>query len=139
MKIEIELTENEYIKLLKISSYKKLSKEEYTESIIKKDLESSMYLEYGYVYDLNKKALMHGNHLILLNKLEEQLFEYLIKNIDQYVSSEKIIDNVVKLKPMSIFAMRNQIKNIRDKTHKKLVISKSNIGYMIKKLIASEC
>ena len=56
MKIEIELTENEYIKLLKISSYKKLSKEEYTESIIKKDLESSIYLEYGYVYDLNKKA-----------------------------------------------------------------------------------
>ena len=45
-----------------------------------------------------------------------------------------LVANVVKSKPMSIFAMKNQIKNIRDKTHKDLIMVKSNIGYMINSL-----
>lgn len=134
MKIEIELNEYVYQKLLKISSYNKLTKEDYVKLIINKNLENNIYLNYGYVYDLDKKVLMHENNLICLNNLEEQLFEYLIKNIDRYVSSSEIIENVVKSKPMSIFAMRNQIKKIRDKTHKDLIMVKSNIGYMINSL-----
>ena len=134
MKIEIELNENDYQKLLKISSYNKLDKEAYAKSIIKKDLDSNIYLEYGYVYDLNKKSLVHNNDLIILTSFEEQLFEYLIKNMDRYVSSDEIIENIFKTKPMSIFAMRNLIKKIRDKTHKDLIIMKSSVGYMIKKL-----
>jgi DNA-binding response OmpR family regulator len=134
MKIEIELNEDDYQKLLKISSYNKLDKEAYAKSIIKKDLDNNIYLEYGYVYDLNKKSLVHNNDLIILTSFEEQLFEYLIKNIDRYVSSDEIIENIFKTKPMSIFAMRNLIKKIRDKTHKDLIIMKSSVGYMIKKL-----
>ena len=134
MKIEIELNEYDYQKLLKISSYNKLTKEDYVKLIVNKNLENNIYLNYGYVYDLDKKVLMHENNLIYLNNLEEQLFEYLIKNIDRYVSSNEIIENVVKSKPMSIFAMRNQIKKIRDKTHKDLIMVKSNIGYMINSL-----
>jgi DNA-binding response OmpR family regulator len=134
MKIQIELNEDDYQKLLKISSYNKLDKEAYARSIIKKDLDSNIYLEYGYVYDLNKKSLVHNNDLIILTSFEEQLFEYLIKNMDRYVSSDEIIENIFKTKPMSIFAMRNLIKKIRDKTHKDLIIMKSSVGYMIKKL-----
>ena len=134
MKIEIELNEDDYQKLLKISSYNKLDKEAYAKSIIKRDLDSNVYLEYGYVYDLNKKSLIHDNDLIILTSFEEQLFEYLIKNMDRYVSSDEIIENIFKTKPMSIFAMRNLIKKIRDKTHKDLIIMKSSVGYMIKKL-----
>jgi DNA-binding response OmpR family regulator len=132
MKIEIELNEDDYQKLLKISSYNKLDKEAYAKSIIKKDLDNNIYLEYGFVYDLNKKSLVHNNDLIILTSFEEQLFEYLIKNMDRYVSSDEIIENIFKTKPMSIFAMRNLIKKIRDKTHKDLIIVKSNVGYMIK-------
>lgn len=134
IEIEIELNEYDYQKLLKVSSYNKLTKEDYVKLIINKNLENNIYLEHGYVYDLDKKVLMHENNLIYLNNLEEQLFEYLIKNIDRYVSSSEIIENVVKSKPMSIFAMRNQIKKIRDKTHKDLIMVKSNIGYMINSL-----
>ena len=134
MKIEIELTEDDYQKLLKVSSYNKLTKEDYVKLIINKNLENNIYLNYGYVYDLDKKVLMYENNLIYLNNLEEQLFEHLIKNIDRYVSSNEIIENVVKSKPMSIFAMRNQIKKIRDKTHKDLIMVKSNVGYMINSL-----
>jgi DNA-binding response OmpR family regulator len=134
MKIEIELNEYAYQKLLKVSSYNKLTKEDYVKLIVNKNLENNIYLEQGYVYDLDKKVLMHENNLIYLNNLEEQLFEYLIKNIDRYVSSSEIIENVVKSKPMSIFAMRNQIKKIRDKTHKDLIMVKSNVGYMINSL-----
>mgnify|MGYP003527613901 CR=1 FL=1 len=134
MKIEIELTEDDYQKLLKISSYAKQSKESYAESIIKKDLENNIYLEYGYIYDLNKKVLMYNNNLIILTNIEEQLLEYLIRNMDKYISSDEIIQNIFKTKPMSIFAMRNLIKKIRDKTHKDLIIMKSSVGYMIKKL-----
>lgn len=132
MKIEIELTEDDYQKLLKISSYAKQSKESYAESIIKKDLENNIYLEYGYIYDLNKKALMSNNNLIVLTNIEEQLLEYLIRNKDRYISSNEIIENIFRTKPMSIFAMRNVIKKLRDKTHKDLIIVKSNVGYMIK-------
>ncbi len=134
MKIEIELNEYAYQKLLKVSSYNKLTKEDFVKLIVNKNLENNIYLEQGYVYDLDKKVLMYENNLIYLNNLEEQLFEYLIKNIDRYVSSNEIIENVVKSKPMSIFAMRNQIKKIRDKTHKDLIIVKSNVGYMINSL-----
>ena len=95
MKIEIELTEDDYQKLLKISSYAKQSKESYAESIIKKDLENNIYLEYGYIYDLNKKALMSNNNLIVLTNIEEQLLEYLIRNKDRYISSNEIIENFV--------------------------------------------
>ena len=132
MKIEIELTEDDYQKLLKISSYAKQSKESYAESIIKKDLENNIYLEYGYIYDLSKKALMSNNNLIVLTNIEEQLLEYLIRNKDRYISSNEIIENIFRTKPMSIFAMRNVIKKLRDKTHKDLIIVKSNVGYMIK-------
>ena len=134
MKIEIELNEYAYQKLLKVSSYNKLTKEDYVKLVVNKNLENNIYLEQGYVYDLDKKVLMYENNLIYLNNLEEQLFEYLIKNIDRYVSSSEIIENILKSKPMSIFAMRNQIKKIRDKTHKDLIIMKSSVGYMIKKL-----
>ena len=134
MKIEIDLNEYDYQKLLKVSSYYKLTKEDYVKLIVNKNLENNIYLEHGYVYDLDKKVLMYENNLIYLNNLEEQLFEYLIKNIDRYVSSNEIIENVVKSKPMSIFAMRNQIKKIRDKTHKDLIMVKSNVGYVINSL-----
>ena len=133
MRIEIELNEDEYQKLLKISSYNKQTKESYAESIIKKDIENNVYLEYGYIYDLNKKVLMYNNNLIILTNIEEQLLEYLIRNMDKYISSDEIIQNIFKTKPMSIFAMRNVIKKLRDKTHKDLITVKSNIGYMIKK------
>lgn len=134
MRIEIELNEDEYQKLLKISSYNKQTKESYAESIIKKDIENNVYLEYGYIYDLNKKVLMYNNNLIVLTNIEEQLLEYLIRNMDKYISSDEIIQNIFKTKPMSIFAMRNVIKKLRDKTHKDLITVKSNIGYMIKKI-----
>ena len=55
--------------------------------------------------------------------------------MDKYVSSDEIIENVSKTKPMSIFAMRNVVKKLRDKTHKDLITVKSNVGYMIKKLV----
>ena len=134
MRIEIELNEDEYQKLLKISSYNKQTKESYAESIIKKDIENNVYLEYGYIYDLNKKVLMYNNNLIILTNIEEQLLEYLIRNMDKYISSDEIIQNIFKTKPMSIFAMRNVIKKLRDKTHKDLITVKSNIEYMIKKI-----
>ena len=134
MRIEIELNEDEYQKLLKISSYNKQTKESYAESIIKKDIENNVYLEYGYIYDLNKKVLMYNNNLIILTNIEEQLLEYLIRNMDKYISSDEIIQNIFKTKPMSIFAMRNVIKKLRDKTRKDLITVKSNVGYMIKKI-----
>ena len=134
MRIEIELNEDEYQKLLKISSYNKQTKESYAESIIKKDIENNVYLEYGYIYDLNKKVLMYNNNLIVLTNIEEQLLEYLIRNMDKYISSDEIIENIFITKPMSIFAMRNVIKKLRDKTHKDLITVKSKVGYMIKKI-----
>lgn len=133
MKIEIELNNDDYEKLLNISSCSSISKEDFTQSIIKKALDNNVYLEYGYIYDLNKKALTYNDNLIILTYIEGLFLEYLIKNMDKYVSSDEIIENVSKTKPMSIFAMRNVVKKLRDKTHKDLITVKSNVGYMIKR------
>jgi hypothetical protein len=50
MKIEIELNNDDYEKLLNISSCSSISKEDFTQSIIKKALDNNVYLEYGYIY-----------------------------------------------------------------------------------------
>lgn len=134
MKIEIELTEEQTIELKKVSHHFNMLKSEYIESIIRTNLSDNVYLEYGYVYDKRKKVLMLNDELIYLNNLEEQLFTFLIENIGNYVSSEEIIANVIKAKPMSLFSMRNIIRHIREKTNRDLILSRNNIGYKINKL-----
>jgi len=134
MKIEIELTQEETIKLKAISHYHLLTKKEYLENLIKKELANNIYLEFGYIYDRKSKTLIKNNEVILLNNLENQLFNFLINNLDKYVSNDEIISNVIKSKSMSIFSMRNLIKSIREKTMHDLIIRKNNVGYKLNSL-----
>lgn len=73
--------------------------------------------------------------MIILTDLEKQLLDLLIKNINKFVSSDEIIENLSRSKKMSIFSMRNLIKKLRDKTCKDLIIVKNAIGYMIRNSI----
>lgn len=131
MKIELELNRETYNKLLKNSASSEMSVE-YIKSILEKELVGTVRLEYDYVYDLKKRVLMKGDTVIILTDLEKQLIDLLIRNINKFVSSDEIIENLSRSKKMSIFSMRNFIKKIRDKTSKDLITVKSAVGYMIK-------
>ena len=132
MKIELELNRETYNKLLKNSASSEMSVDEYIKSILEKELVGTVRLEYDYVYDLKKRVLMKGDTVIILTDLEKQLIDLLIRNINKFVSSDEIIENLSRSKKMSIFSMRNFIKKIRDKTSKDLITVKSAVGYMIK-------
>lgn len=132
MKIELELNRETYNKLLKNSASSDMSVDEYIKSILEKELVGTVRLEYDYVYDLKKRVLMKGDTVIILTDLEKQLIDLLIRNINKFVSSDEIIENLSRSKKMSIFSMRNFIKKIRDKTSKDLITVKSAVGYMIK-------
>ena len=131
MKIELELNRETYNKLLKNSASSEMSVE-YIKSILEKELVGTVRLEYDYVYDLKKRVLMKGDTVIILTDLEKQLIDLLIRNINKFVSSDEIIENLSRSKKMSIFSMRNFIKKIRDKTSKDLITVKSAVGYMIR-------
>jgi len=132
MKIELELNRETYNKLLKNSASSEMSVDEYIKSILEKELVGTVRLEYDYVYDLKKRVLMKGDTVIILTDLEKQLIDLLIRNINKFVSSDEIIENLSRSKKMSIFSMRNFIKKIRDKTSKDLITVKSAVGYMIR-------
>lgn len=75
---------------------------------------------------------MKDDTVIILTDLEKQLIDLLIRNINKFVSSDEIIENLSRSKKMSIFSMRNIIKKIRDKTSKDFITVKSAVGYMIR-------
>lgn len=131
MKIEIEISEDKIIKLESIVKHLQTSNEEYIEFLVKKDLEDNIYLNYDYVYDKRKKVLMNNNELITFNNMESKLFEFLIIKVGEFASNEDIMENVIFEKSMSVFAIRNLIKSLRDKTNKKLILTKNNIGYKL--------
>lgn len=132
MKIELELNIETYNKLLKSSASSEMSVDEYIKSILEKELVGTVCLEYGYGYDLKKRVLMKDDTVIILTDLEKQLIDLLIRNINKFVSSDEIIENLSRSKKMSIFSMRNIIKKIRDKTSKDFITVKSAVGYMIR-------
>lgn len=132
MKIELELNIETYNKLLKSSASSEMSVDEYIKSILEKELVGTVRLEYDYVYDLKKRVLMKDDTVIILTDLEKQLIDLLIRNINKFVSSDEIIENLSRSKKMSIFSMRNIIKKIRDKTSKDFITVKSAVGYMIR-------
>ncbi len=131
MKIKIEISEDKIIKLESIVKHLQTSNEEYIEFLVKKDLEDNIYLNYDYVYDKRKKVLMNNNELITFNNMESKLFEFLIIKVGEFASNEDIMENVIFEKSMSVFAIRNLIKSLRDKTNKKLILTKNNIGYKL--------
>ena len=63
--------------------------------------------------------------------MEMKLFKYLLCNVNTLMTIEDININVWENKKMSVFALRNKINSIREKTYYKLIKNISNHGYMM--------
>ena len=131
MKTEIEISTEDFIKLKKISSRLELTEKEYIELLVKNDLINNIYLDLGYIYDKRTKTLMIDSEVIVFNNMEGQLLDLLIINVGNYISNDEIIHKISNSKLLSVFGLRNLIKSIREKTNKRFIEMKSNIGYRI--------
>lgn len=110
---------------------KKLSIEEYLLGLIENDFFSVVNFENDFSFNLSTDKLFHKNDEIKLKNLEKELFKYLLDNSGSVVTIDEIKEMVWKSNNMSVYTLRNHIKNIREKTYFKLIVSKSNHGYMM--------
>lgn len=89
-------------------------------------------LEYGFIYDLERKILRDANGIdIVLTKMESDLLYLLISNIDTVIDYITIESYVWQEKSMSLEALRMCIKKIRKKTFGNIIKNVSKCGYKI--------
>lgn len=94
--------------------------------------EKSKYdLGKNFYYCLEKDLLLNNNFEIPLTSLEHRFLKLLIVNKNRIVKYDEIEQNVWHDKKYSIFTMRNIVKKLRDKIHKRVIHNISNRGYKI--------
>lgn len=134
IKLEIELTEQDFQNLMKIKN-EDISIKSFVERIVK-DRVSFIFLDNGYYYNLSSDELFgkHGNK-IRFTKTEKALFNYLaimsLKGENVYADIETIKKDIWKNDDTTVFSIRNKINSIRMKTFDEIIKNKSNHGYRI--------
>jgi DNA-binding response OmpR family regulator len=129
--MNIELDDN---KLKFFDELSKLNNTTIEESILKfidDKLNSIIYLENGFYYDKSSKRLFNSDkQIIKLTNYEEEFFDLLIVNLNQFVSLNEIYNHIWG-EEVSIFTLRNIVKKIRDKSYYEIIVNKSSVGYKI--------
>ena len=131
MKINIELDDK---KLKFFDEFSKLNNTTIEESILKfidNKLKSIVHLENGFYYDKSSKRLFNSDkQIVKLTNYEEDFFDLLIVNLNQFVSISDIFNHIWG-EEVSIFTLRNIVKKIRDKSYYEIIVNKSSNGYKI--------
>lgn len=105
-----------------------LDKEIYLLNLIKKDINSKLYLENSFYFDYEKEKLFNGNEEIKLTKNQYKLFKYLLDKHNSVVNSEeleKLFNYATK------DSIRNYIMQLRLKIYRHLIKTINSNGYMI--------
>lgn len=88
----------------------------------------------GYKYDVKNEALFDTkDHAVELTNKEKQLVLLLVSNVNNYVSIERIKDEVWNDSYVNDVDVRMCIKNIRKKTSKDFICSLRGVGYRVVK------
>lgn len=131
--IRIELTEEEHEKIKNIFNNQCIQ-----ESVLNilRDRINYVTINHSFKYHLQSKSIYTiDNKKIKLTKIENELLYYLINFSINYenafVDTKQLAIDVWKNENTSIFAIRNKIAAIRDKTFRNIIKSKNNIGYRI--------
>jgi DNA-binding response OmpR family regulator len=82
-------------------------------------------------YDITSESLYCNNALVALTKKEHQVVFCLLSNENQFVSVEKLREEVWEDRFICETDIRVCIKKIRDKTYKDFIINQRGIGYKI--------
>lgn len=110
----------------------KLTMEEYIAYLIDKDLNEKVNLGKGFYYNnSSKKVYNKSNNDIKMTATQLRILLLLLENKGKILSAKKITVKAWDKKDISIFTLRNMIKQIRDKTYYEIIKSHSNIGYSI--------
>lgn len=94
----------------------------------KKDL---IDLGEGFLYHSKQRVLMHQNRELTLRRKELQLLEFFINHDKQIIDYQTLEYSVWSEKSMSNDAIRSQIRNLRKKTHPKIIQNINSIGYRL--------
>lgn len=129
--MNIELDNKKFIFFNQLSELINGTIEESILKFIDDKLDSIINLEKGFYYDKSSKRLFNSDkQIIKFTNYEEELFDLLIVNLNQFVSINDIFNHIWG-KEVSIFTLRNIVKKIRDKSYYKIIVNKSNVGYKI--------
>jgi len=95
--------------------------------------ENKIFLNNGYTYDFIQGKLFCQEISIAITPKEKNVLDYLITNLDQYVSTKKLWEDVWEEKMITEADIRMCIKKIRDKTYAEFIVNKKGFGYKIDK------
>ena len=95
--------------------------------------ENKILLNNGYTYDFTQGKLFSQESSVAITPKEKNVLDYLITNLDQYVSTKKLWEDVWEEKMVTEADIRMCIKKIRDKTYAEFIVSKKGFGYKIDK------
>ncbi len=102
-----------------------LTKQFYSQNQQKIELNSNIY------YDIIKKELYRDEQLVNLTKKQNDVVFCLISNLNQFISIDRLREEVWDDKYICEADIRVCIKKIRDKTTKDFIINQRGLGYKI--------
>lgn len=85
----------------------------------------------GFCYDIERKALLQEEEVVILRRKEMQLLEFFIANAHHTLSYEVLQYEIWPDSLMSKDAVRAQIRNLRKKSHPQIIKNISAIGYRL--------
>ena len=98
---------------------------------------SSTYLNIdlgeSFTFNTIKEQLYKNEEIITLRKKELELLKFFISKNNQTITYDMLENEIWDSSIMTLDAIRSQIKNLRKKTHPKIVTNVSGIGYKIYK------
>ncbi len=88
-------------------------------------------LQEGYSYQIKTQQIFFNNEVVLLTPKEKKVFDYLINQIDEFVPTKVLWEEVWEYKVVTEADIRMCIKKIRNKTSNNIIISHKGLGYKI--------
>ncbi len=93
--------------------------------------EEQVELGEGFYFDKKQRILRQNNETIILRAKEMQLLEYFMLHPKEIISYDMFEYDIWEDSSMSHDAIRSQIRNIRKKTHHKIIENINGIGYRL--------
>lgn len=131
MAIGYELGCNEYLKKPFELAELKFRVGELMRKYYSVDDKSVVLLNGDFSFNTNKRTLLKNGSMIDLSAKELELVEYLVSNLDAYVSIPELKEQVWENKDIEEADIRMHVLKIRNKTSSDFITSKRRIGYKI--------
>lgn len=131
MAIGYELGCNEYLKKPFELAELKFRVGELMRKYYSIDDKSVILLNGDFSFNTNKRALLKNGSMVDLSAKELELVEYLVSNLDAYVSIPELKEQVWENKDIEEADIRMHVLKIRNKTSSDFITSKRRIGYKI--------